>query len=336
LANSGELDALKSLKATTKINISPVIQIFDSRSIEKFLAFCLNDWNFTGNQIYVDFSLLGYSLSKRELKTFFDKLLNNNVNIIPVIDQNSPREYQIVIKEYLLKNKFSEVALRYYITKSSDNSNAFLQSVLTNYELDYFQIHLFIDAQYIDDKNFNVIKNETLSQLSLITNLNYLNNVIISSGSFPKDLSKLEAKAEPHLLKRYESTLWKNLISDPSLRDVLSYSDYGTRHPIYYEKTVSFPGTCSVRYTYKDKFAVYRGELSSNNELGNKQYIVHSQNLVNSKYYYGVPFSEGDLKIDQIANQDYTVSVPKPKTGNPMQWVSYSLSHHFELIEATL
>ena len=329
LSKAGELTALSKLTQTSKEEVVPILQVL-SKDISKIEAFH-SDWNFIGNELFLDFSLVA-DLDTSLIKKLIIDLQNNGVNIVPVVLENSTQEYLTLIKNLIYNLEVDKICIRF----SNDNNgflniNTSIKTLINNLGINSKQVSLLLDFGFIRSLNHKVIEGLAVNVINSITNLTDYENIIISSGSFLDNLGSLTPAGKVYRLPRYEWQLWNKLQAQQNINGTIKYSDYGTKHPIYAE--ANFQGSCSIKYTVIDEYVIYRGEKSGNHIDGNGQYLNFATQLVASRDYSGIGFSWGDERINFLASK---LLNPKRKPGNAGNWVEISQNHHITLLTSIL
>jgi hypothetical protein len=330
LSKAGELTALRHLTQNVRDEVSPIIEVLPS-NLSAVETHILPHWNFPGNQVLLDFSLFD-PFDRNAVRAFFQHLFTHGINAVPVIQQNSDPRY-IALVQTLVANNNWNVCVR-----ASNGSGGFANynNVITTLQgqvgITRPNTLLLIDLGYVEQNNYNIFGTVAINTIQNIPNRNQYSELIVAAGSFPEDLTKLLPVGRLHRLQRFEWDIWQSIIANANLANSVKYSDYGTKNPFYRE--VNFRGSCSIRYTTQNDFAIYRGELSQNHAQGNGQYIIFADRLTHSADYSGVGFSWGDDQIENIGTQILTN--PGRRTGNATTWVEISQNHHVTILHSLL
>lgn len=323
LSKAGEFSALSHLSEEVRNNTSPVIQVL-SGNLESTENFLVSNWSFAENQILLDFSLYDNLVENiSNIQSFFTKLMSENIDAVPVIQQNSPEEYINFVRNYLAQNS------KLVCIRASNDSGGFInfneqiQEITTYLEITSSDIILLFDLAYVQTNNYTTLAALAILTLQTMLNINSnWNDIVVASGSFPENLTGFVAGNVYHL-DRLEWRIWKVLQDNSVLKDVVKYSDYGTKNPIFAD--VNFAGTSSIKYTTENHFVIYRGELPQNHRRSMGQYIDQATILVNTPEYSGEDFSWGDRRINEIVSENN-------RPGNPRTWVEIGQNHHITLI----
>lgn len=329
LSKAGELAALSKLSPIVKNEISPILQVLPN-SIENIKKF-VSEWNFTDNELFLDFSLYGVDLST--IRRFISDLVSLDINVVPVLQSNSKTIYIDTLERLFLDGEIEKVGFRF-----SNNSGGFINindninDLLSTLSISESQVSLILDFGLVDENNYNTFAALAINLIRQINNSADYDNLIVASGSFLENLTSLTPAGKLYKLPRYEWDIWNSILAQSEIANNIKYSDYGTKYPYYTE--ANFQGSCSVKYTTEKEYVIYRGELSGNHQHGNGQYITFANRLSNSNDYSGEAFSWGDERVKFYAEQDLNDS--RKKTGNAGNWVEISQNHHMTLIHSIL
>lgn len=330
LLKSGEIDALKKLVQAVKDGTTPIIEVTYAEASK--LPKLFKEWGFQGNSLFLDFSYY-QNITTENADIYFSQAQIEDVNVVPVIQENSNNHYFDFVHELLHEREYPEVCFRFSERSGGlDNIDNRILSLCQRLNVTKDRVSILIDVAYLEERNHIAIEHTAITTLTAISRKNEYNNIILASGSFPKDLSRLEPIDTPYLLTRYEKGLWNQVSAREDLRGLIKYSDYGTKNPIF--EPSNFPGTSSIKYTTTNRFLIYRGVLPGNHDLGNGQYVVFSRSLILRAEYSGSGYSWGDERINQISQCDLTAD--KYKCGAALTWVSISQNHHITFIYNSL
>lgn len=322
----GELEALSLLNSDVKARIVPIVQImplkvekpeqFQKKYNELLKRLKLNDFPF----IYIDTYFIWQN---RDLcNNLFTDLRDLQINVKPVIRQLSPVEHL----DFLNGNGFlnDQVCIRVVPEQATAKRiNIFYQLLSERYNFSRSQSNLLMDFEYVSSPNLAHYINSFQGLLAEIIEVNSINSLIVGAGAFPKDVNAIEADTIGYI-QRYDIELYQRIKEGLGLQE-LAYADYCNIHPIYEETQEQFLGSCTIKYTTNDSFAILRGKRPSNHPLGNGQYVVKSQTLLDQGYYTGPDFCYGDKCVFDCANG--TIG-----TGNSQKWVTYTANHHISLV----
>lgn len=188
---------------------------------------------------------------------------------------------------------------------------------------------LLFDLKYIDEDIYPK-KAALTTALSDILNISEFRRVIISSCSFPKDISKVQGNVVN------EFTRLEIKIHDIALKLQKTfsfnyiYSDYGSNNLNEAAFIVGMIPNFKIKYTTYDKYLVVKGLSLKRGGLDLVNVANSCKLLVDHPSFSGRDFSYGDEIIYDTANGN------NAKSGNLTKWVGYSLNHHITLIVSIL
>lgn len=340
LSKAGEMIALSNLRMPVKSETSPILQVlsenlFDDEGAyktdlaEKIIA----SWAFADNQLLIDVSLIDdIDGSIASIQTFFETLLDNGVNVVPVVGFNSSNSYiQLVIA--LIAKYGCKVCIRENNeSRGFLNYNTNMVAMVGRLGILNTRVILLIDLGFVDATNRNLLIAFATQLVNGLPTPAEWDDVIVSAGSFLTDLTLLPAPATynspavVHRLPRFEWQIWLALLGANLIREI-KYGDYGTKHPYYVP--AAFEGSASIKYTLNNEFLIYRGRKASDHARGGNQYNDSAAALIITPDYSGQAFSWGDDTIFQIGNRP-------DRPGNAGTWVQISQNHHITLLHSLL
>lgn len=329
LSKAGELKALKELSQPVKDEICPTIQILpdDLQTVEAHL---IQEWNFKDNEIIIDLSL--FQFHARNVRFFFTSLFKNGVNAIPAIQQNSDPNLIALVNNLITTNGCKVCVRTSNDTGGFTNFNANVNTLIGRVGATPTTTLLLLDLGYAQSHNYNNLAALAISTITAIPNKSQWSSLIVAAGSFPENLSALSPAGHIYRLQRYEWDIWNTIQSNRAIAGIVKYGDFGTKYPYFVD--ANFQGSCSIKYTVRNEFVIYRGELSGNHRDGNGQYITFAGRLTSSPDYSGITFSWGDAETHRIGS--YLLTDPKKKTGNAGTWVQLSQNHHITFLHSIL
>lgn len=325
LLKQGELKALELLRISDKHQIVPLIQLLPDKK-ENRVGNYINDrlkpitqgWTFQDNRIYIDPYFLN---DPNQIILFWETLLRNGVNPIPVVRPFTPDTTTELFKNYLQNGLCFRIQDDYATVE-------FIDKVITHYlkiypSISLCDIDLMIDFRDINS-NVNHLANSIQAITSNLPQISQICKLIISGGSFPVNLAKF-AKDTVSSIDRSEWTLWQRVKKAIPTSIDLIYSDYGNVHPIYDPDIEQRPGSCSIKYTDDERFIIFKGVRAQDSPISTKQYQEKAKDLITRPFYSGRTFCWGDQFIEDCANGSVT-------PGNPATWVKVTQNHHFAKI----
>lgn len=157
---------------------------------------------------------------------------------------------------------------------------------------------------------------------------NFLGNVIISSTSFPEDISKIKSGSFERFPKN-EMPLFKKAIEGHSGLNFI-YSDYcisrNVDTDIDFSKLDGSKILKKIRYTTEKEYLVLKGRNKNDKKLETK---LEFQDLViklmDSKEFMGEEYSYGDREIAKKL-------IPSKSPGSNEQFIRFGTNHHLVLI----
>lgn len=327
-SKEGEFEALSTLLHSMKTQITPLIQLLpDNKAsrvgdyVSKKVNSIANAWAHLDNRLYLD----AQQLSQVDIgvtQRFFHELKDARVNIIPVVHPNTSQEQLSIFSSYTLHGlclrvKADEID-SYVINRSISRFCAY-------FGVETSEIDLILDFGYIGDGNVvGHLVNSLVGVIASIDTVKALRNVIISSGSFPPDLSNI-LKDTIVPLTRHEWILWNRAKARVgSIRPVV-YADYGNVNPVYRPEQAQRQGSCSIKYTDVDSFYIFKGVRASDHKDSTGQYKTKAEQLVTKPYYAGPTYSWGDQYI-----QDCVDGREPPSSAQ--RWVKVTQNHHFTMM----
>lgn len=244
------------------------------------------------------------------------------VYIIPVVGTQSDAETRSVAVKFA---KINKRGLCIRIDESHfDNKDLFqeIESFVKSNGLDFSTIDILVDLKIIDE---NMAIKSVIEKLSNIPHIMQWRSLILTGGSFPKDLSNLE-KHSHSPINRFDWNLWKVLSKENKIERCPIFSDYTIQHPIYYGYVLRANISASIRYTSDETWEILRGEgLKNEKGAGYRQYPAQAQLLSEQSFFKGSTFSFGDAYIVEKAK-------PGKTTGSPQTWLTAGINHHLTLV----
>jgi len=322
----GELGALENLFESDKKLICPILQIIPPKPSKKGDRNV--DWNRLCNRINKLANINNIAIDPNFLGTENDRLnyvvdeISEDIEVIFVIRPNSSDDYLQYIKNKGVQTVILRIQTE-YATPMLVNST--VQHVKEKLDVSEDSIMLLVDYGYISNPHINPIVSSFESILDGLKRPDRFKELIVSGGSFPIDVSDFQVDTLSSI-PRIEWDLFQQL---KSKHDSLKYSDYGIVHPIYNPSSANFQGSCTLKYSDKSQFLIFRGSKSEYHPMGHGQYFQKSRDLLASGYYMGSDFSFGDRYIELCANE-------QEGPGNAGSWVKVSQNHHFSLLTKLL
>lgn len=333
---AGEKSCLENLSSTAINSIIPFIEVStpsDSdkeETAEKKMNKLLTSFNSCWEEKPFYFHLTNDWYENiddiSQISNIYESLYHriNHPNAIPAFDISD----EINISN--LSNLGDTNGVCLYITISNFEQ---LSDILNAYIMNSWIIpentDLLIDLKYIDNETYP-LRAALTTVLSDITNISSYRRIIISSCSFPKNLSKLQSNivnefprlelSIHHICQKLQKTFSFNYI----------YSDYGPANLNDSGFVIGMIPNFKIKYSTVDKYLVVKGLSIKRGGLELPNVSPCCKLLMTHPSYSGEDFSYGDKIIYSTANGT------NPKPGNLTNWVCYSFNHHIELIVSSL
>jgi hypothetical protein len=335
----GEYQAIWRLPIKTRRVFTPLIEVpgigYDfenetqAKSIDEHLApFAKRIYEKWGRlPCFIDLNLIEPSermtTGIHPLRYVFDRLRERQCPAIAVTGLDRDNAYQQEIKSIVEKDK-AGICLRIKIEQAAKNSfKDELDSLLLKIKAESKNCDLVID---LGSPNFIPLEGFSKAIQAIVRNAPYLNvwrTFTILGTSFPTSMSGIRKGGE--IVPRYEWKLYKILVNNfrkAKLR-LPTFGDYVINYPVISEldwRVVKPPAT--IRYTIDDNWYILKGK--NVRDYGYDQYHDLSQNILDSRYYYGPAFSWGDEFIQRCANGG--------NLGNLSTWRQVGTNHHIEKV----
>lgn len=337
----GEYQAVFGLPETVKNNITPLIEIpelgydFEEQKesktldehLEPFAKRVAKKWGV--RPCFVDFRLLEPERRMKDgqhpVSSIFAELTTCRCNAIPVIGPNRDSEYQNIVID-IVKNQQKELCIRLSVEEASKpNLLTFLDTILRKAALSANQAHLVLD---LGAPNFVPIAGFSKLVVALIRRLPHLSewqSLSMIGTAFPESMGTLELGTS--IVERSEWILYKIVARElAKIRvRVPSFGDYAINHPRVSQmdmRLIKPAGT--IRYTVDDAWFIVKGP-NIRNAKGLAAFRKHCRDVIQSNYYNGNAFSEGDNYIQKCANGNVS-------TGNATVWRRVGTSHHLHKV----
>lgn len=339
---AAELSAVKTLSDADKYSILPFFEAVPSYSIpKKYLDISggdLSKYNSCtkveldaqnlltsfgdGVPFIFDTSLLLSNYRQEYLKNFINNSAKLYLNPIFAI---SSFDFGIAasIKHYCVKYATKPLFCMRINIKELDDINS-LKMRLSSL-LDLFDFYAcVVDLQSsISDDNYKVAA-RFLSELSIIFGDDTL--LIVSGGSFPKDMSRvrIDASLDERTISRSDYLNWRKIKNSCDV-DII-FSDYSIRHPIYDPSVEFHQSSSTIKYTVGDSWIIYKGSASDK-----IHYLANAKILADSGEFYGKEHCSGDLFIHEKKLIFEKEGVNSRSTGNATNWLAAGISHHIKV-----
>jgi hypothetical protein len=336
-SKSGEFDALFRLSTKCKEKIVPLFEVtpkeFDHDSNSKpktlqqhLITFCkkiIKKW--PTNNCFIDTNLINdQEIEGIECIEFiYSELAEKNIFPMPVISLKSNEHINNAIKNILALNQIQDIGLRIDIndvTSSLFREN--LDELLTALDVAIDDCHIIFDLK---DSAFSQKEDFSDAILDLLKDFPYFHqwkSFSIVGGAFP---SMGTIKKNIDYIPRHDWLFYKYLVrkfSQESFYRPINYGDYSIVTPGYFEfDPKKMSRSANIRYTHDKDWLVVKGRALKVSADW-QQYFEQAKKIVESAYYLGENYSDGDLHIKKCADK-------KTTSGNSNTWIRVGSNHHF-------
>jgi hypothetical protein len=333
-----ERTALSQLHESDSIFITPLIELVPENFIRKdrkgkiiilntdgvinkFVGQLYQSWG--ERPFFIDQWLLTPTIIKQDTSYVLEMLGEcasiHNLSLIPVTGLSRDVLYQASLKK-VLGVHHQGACLRLFIDDiTSATFKKDINTILALLKLPLESLDIIIDLR-ITDQNAPTFD----ALCSRIPYLEKWRNLIIASGAFPEDLSKLH-KNDIHYLERTDWISWKDQVTSKSLPRLPIYSDYTIQHAKYIMREGQSYPSASIRYTSDDYWLIMRGEAIKRDGPGSAQWQANAMLLCDMPEYCNHTFSEGNKYIKEI-------SLQRKETGNTTTWLRAGINHHMTFV----
>jgi hypothetical protein len=170
VAKAGELSALSHLSPDVQNMTSPIIQVI-SGSQARLINFGCDFWNFDGNELYLDFSLV--QDDEASVESFIITLVEHNVNVVPVIQDIATLRYIRLFGRLLKDDMINEVAVRFSNSGYFDRINPINEVLIDHLSIAKENISIIIDFRYIHRNNYDSVESKILETLPSIDSVTF-------------------------------------------------------------------------------------------------------------------------------------------------------------------
>lgn len=336
----GEYQALFRLSSRAQESIVPIIEVSEigydfesgvpSRSIDdhlsKFAKRVKDKWG--DRPCLVDMHLIESSErmydGQHPFTFIFNDLRMKGVLATPVVDLEQDYECQKAIKA-IVTTDMRGVCIRISIEEAAkQNIAASLGVLIEQYHVSVDECDLILD---IKAPNFEPIDRFEGLLETIIEKLPHINNwrsFALIGTSFPQSMSSL--KLGVSIIPRNEWRLYTSLIGRLSILGtrIPTFGDYGINHPdiLLLDMRLVKP-SATIRYTIDDGWLIMKGP--NVRDHGFSQYRGLCKEVLESGYYSGTRFSEGDKYI-------YGCAQGTERTGHLTTWRWVGTNHHLRKV----
>lgn len=324
----GEQEALKNLTAQERSKIIPLLEIVDYQEPDTIFENVTNSFD---GPVYIDTAIAGED-DRDYLILILDEFNKGEKTAYPVLYFNDFDE-----SEDFITSIVDRLAVRISLPEDIDGEGykSIFQRIKDFYTKHNTLFDIILDLDIISEKadankQFREVK-DVLNQYLL--NQKFYNSIIISSTSFPKNISSIPAGENASYI-RYDIKLFLKLLEYPQYEKLkLIFSDYGvtkfTETDLDFSKMKHRP-LPKVKYTTNDNYIVLKGARNTSTRAMIRDYSSMAKEVVSSSYYFGNDFSFGDNYLYEKANK--LTKGP----GGPANWVTAVANHHIAVVVAQL
>jgi len=189
------------------------------------------------------------------------------------------------------------------------------------------KIIIVLDLRVIVNKDPAVLAAQCIKFISRLENEGISLQVVITSSSFPANLTSIVPTGSSIRIDRTEETVWDEIDEQYSGDLELVYGDYATVSPDFIDVEFQGPPPIApkVVYTTNGSYVVMRGKSVIHHPDGFKQFIKLAQEATSLPEYRGKEYSYGDGYIAKIAGGD-------SGSGNATTWITCAVNQHIEYV----
>ena len=328
----GEYRSLAELNPNIRSKIIPLIEIpaigkYETKNLDSHLKKAVekiyNSWG-TGNFLFLDLSLLSSEQKMKDNTSpylyILKNILDKRIKIIPVAGLNHTELYNEYLRNCIKTQNYG-LCLRVGNHDFADLKNK-IDIVINDLNLAPKNIDIIIDFRDIFPNQTETISTAAKNVINTFPYLHEWRSFTVAATAFPLNMSRISYGITS--LPRSEWKLWRNLVTDNSVKRIPSYGDYSIAHPDIVEIDPRIMDrSANIRYTTEDSWLILKGR--SVKKIGSGQYSALCQTLINKPEYSGADFSWGDNYINECAEK-------RVGMGNATTWRIVGNSHHFAFI----
>lgn len=311
----GEMAALRKTYDDVLNHIVPLVEVLAEYTKTKASVYKKLKRSWRGDRMLIDTHYCG-----AESATVLNKIkneLSDVLRVIPVIYTNSPTDVVDTAKEIMSVSRRG-MCLR--VNKEDLDETLAIKRFIDENRIDKSKTVLLVDMGFMCDEKAYV---NLIEKINRISNLHDFNALVVASGCSPDSLAEFNV-GEDNFIERLDWQFWSKYHNTLNRESI--YGDYTTQHP-FVMPPGNYPGSKSIRYTIKDRVAIYRGKQSD--PLG--AYLEHAAQLCDySDYYCGEDYSYGDLYLKE--RSDIFNNGETDGTGNSTTWVTMRVNHHIAFV----
>lgn len=326
-----EKKALKELFEVTKESITPVLEFLPAKTASskktkkppKTLQQLAADMpkeiseNWGSKPIFVDAHLIPANNRFLVFSEIFTKARQYDLHLIPVLTTDCSDDVMNLISN-VIREDGNGLCIR--LAEDDLNNLSVLDSIMNRFDIAASSIDLMIDLKVRKSGQLGCTQ-----LLNVIPDIMGWRTFILSSGSFPVDLSDYEVGTQ--LCAREDWIAWRDQVATNNLKRKPTFSDYTIQHPVFREPIDMANVSASIRYAANENWIIMRGQgLRSRGSAKHAQYPAHAQLLLGRNEFCGKDFSFGD---GYIFDKGQDLNTPNP--GTPATWLVAGINHHMTL-----
>lgn len=328
----GEFAALSKIKPATRASILPMLEIApgvsdDVGSVQESIDRAIRKLGcWTGNELILDTGLLqaqmevtnglgatGYAVAEARAV---------GIGAVPVVrlaDGEQARNDVRAVQD----NFASGAALRLNsedMDEDPEDVDDAVANLIATIGIDRQDIDLVLDLGVVQgDLAVRAGARMVIDVLSELSAVEKWRRVIVTSGSFPADLSAILpwSLGEP---QRFDAALWDRIVARRRLARSPIYGDYAIAYPLFMTGP-PFPPTPQLRYTVSDRWLVLKGRR--NDPRGNDQFYDVCDAIAGHAEFAGVALSSADERIAESRSHG---------PGNGSTWREIGTIHHLDFV----
>lgn len=332
---NAEYKALQDLTPDVRPHITPLIELLPPKTeddadplIESTVSRLSRAW--PGQLFFLDAGPIGSAITstgEHPLLRLWHWCRDQGLKFAPVTGLSSTDAYQEATQEIAHGPNGAGICLRLSGNDfEGDFSGSAASDVVHGLGLSVSDADLLLDFGSLPAEKPGPVAMLMHGYLQAVSNLASWRSVIVSSTSFPRDMSGFK----PDTINRLPRTEWKawlSLLAKPLSRRP-QFSDYAIQHP----QMVDFDPklmdvSAALRYSADEQWVIVKGRgLKKNKAL---QMHALSAQLIALPEYKGAGFSLGDKWIDDCAHR-------RVNYGNSMVWRRVGTGHHLTLVARQL
>ncbi|MFC3892302.1 beta family protein [Lentzea rhizosphaerae] len=330
----GELAALGRIQLATKNTILPVLEIAPPEDpdepvavtgiLERTVKKVKDSW--AGGELILDAGFVRSSVrlagGQGVITYVIAKARSQGIGAIPVVrlsDQDDVRaDVRAIHDEYRCG-----VAVRLSIEdmdEDPEDVDESLEKLLSDLNVRQAEADLILDLAVVNgDLAVRAGARMVLDVLRGLSDVDSWRRVIVTSGSFPVDLSVVAPWVFSEF-QRYDAALWDAVRGRRRLPRIPLYGDYAITYPLWTSGPPFAPAP-QLRYTLADRWLVLKGR--KNDPRGNEQFYDVCERIAGHPEFAGAALGYADARIADPRAQG---------PGNGATWREIGTAHHLDLV----